>query len=160
MFANQWHMLTSVNWPCHENQGPIICIDCCCWHSEPWLGRRGRWWLGGGQEGWWRWSAWHTRRERPGRWVWGADSGNAGDIHSNSRHERCWRDGAQHRHQEQNSDLEDPDLGGADGMDISPSREWCMNVWWMYGGCLDVCMYVCLYICMSSMYVCMHCVSM
>jgi len=30
-------------------------------------------------------------------------------------------DGAQHRHQEQNNDLEDVDLGGGDAMDISPS---------------------------------------
>jgi hypothetical protein len=30
-------------------------------------------------------------------------------------------DGAQHRHQEQNNDLEDADLGGGDAMDISPS---------------------------------------
>jgi len=30
-------------------------------------------------------------------------------------------DGAQRRHQEQNNDLEDADLGGGDAMDISPS---------------------------------------
>jgi len=30
-------------------------------------------------------------------------------------------DGAQRRHQEQNNDLEDADLGGEDAMDISPS---------------------------------------
>jgi len=30
-------------------------------------------------------------------------------------------DGAQRRHQEQNNDLDDADLGGGDAMDISPS---------------------------------------
>jgi hypothetical protein len=33
------------------------------------------------------------------------------------------RDGAQRRHQEQNNDLEDADLGGGAAMDISPSWE-------------------------------------
>jgi hypothetical protein len=41
-------------------------------------------------------------------------------IESQDEEDAEW-DGAQRRHQEQNNDLEDADLGGGDAMDISPS---------------------------------------